>query len=266
MTESDYRALPGVNFSTLKTMAVSPMAYRAALETPRADTPALSLGRAVHCAVLEPDWFDSRYVVRPAGIDRRTKDGKAAWEAFVSDNAGKQILDAEEHATAIAVRDAVMRHPAAARRLAEGKAEQVFQWTDAETGLKCKARADWIGGGVLLDLKTTSKLAPRMWPAEVARRLYHAQLAFYLDGAHAAGLGNFDGVIIGVESAKPHDVGAWVLDGDAIYCGQLLYREWLSRLVECQRTGIWPGMYPEEEVLSLPAWALDDDDSQKEAA
>lgn len=32
MTEKEYRALEGVNFSTLKHMATSPLAYRHALE------------------------------------------------------------------------------------------------------------------------------------------------------------------------------------------------------------------------------------------
>lgn len=265
-----YAAIDAVNFSSLKVMATSAKAYRDALEAPREDTPAMAMGRAVHCAVLEPDEFPLRYALRPDGIDRRTKDGKAAWEAFVAANAGRDVLDADEYRRALAIRDAVRGHGPAAARLATGRAEQVIQWTDAETGVACKARADFIstvGRGAIVDLKTTSKLNPRMWPSEVARRFYHAQLAFYIDGAHAAGLGALDAVIIGVESARPYDCGVWTLDEDSLYCGQQTYREWLARLVECRRTNVWPGLYPQEEPLRLPAWAFgDDNEPEQEAA
>ena len=265
MTDPEYRALPGVNFSTLKHFAVSPLAYRDALDAPRADTPAMLLGRAVHCAVLEPDTFAARYAVRPDGIDRRTKDGRAAWDAFLADAGGREVIDADTAALACCVRDAVRRHPAAARQLQEGAAEVVMQWRDADTGMGCKARADWIGPGLILDLKTASRLARHAWPSEVARRLYHAQLAFYRDGAHACGHGaDLEPVIIAAETARPYDVGVFALDEDSIYCGQATYRDWLARLVHCVRDDHWPGQYPSEETLHLPAWAYGEDDEPAE--
>ena len=69
MRFADYAAAVGINFSTLKHMARSPMHYRYALEHPPAETPAMLLGRATHTAVFEPDRFQLDYAVWPG--DRR---------------------------------------------------------------------------------------------------------------------------------------------------------------------------------------------------
>ena len=39
------------------------------------DSPALIMGKAVHCRILEPQEFGKRYTIAPQ-IDRRTKEGK----------------------------------------------------------------------------------------------------------------------------------------------------------------------------------------------
>ena len=76
MTFAEYADIDAVNWSPLSAMRDSPLHYAHRLRTPRTDTPALAMGRAIHTAVLEPDAFPLGYVVRPDGIDRRTKAGK----------------------------------------------------------------------------------------------------------------------------------------------------------------------------------------------
>ena len=64
--------------------------------SPQKETPALLIGSAVHCAVLEPEEFGKRYAVGPR-VDRRTSKGKAEWEAFLIAAAlkGLTCLDSE---------------------------------------------------------------------------------------------------------------------------------------------------------------------------
>lgn len=65
ITHEEYRTLPGLNFSGLKHLAVSPLRYWYHCVNPDrpADepTPQMRFGSAVHCAVLEPDEFGKRY-------------------------------------------------------------------------------------------------------------------------------------------------------------------------------------------------------------
>lgn len=100
----DYGEVPGVNFSTLKHMAKSPLAYRHAVENRRADTPDLAVGRYVHALVFEPDSVAERYAVHDGTHpidyvvyehgDRRGK----VWEAFKALHEGRTILKPDEAA------------------------------------------------------------------------------------------------------------------------------------------------------------------------
>jgi hypothetical protein len=73
----------------------SPAHYKAWLENPPEPTPAMALGRAFHCALLEPERFAATHVVAEK-FDRRTKEGKAKAEAWEAENQGKIPLTPEQ--------------------------------------------------------------------------------------------------------------------------------------------------------------------------
>lgn len=250
-----YDQIQAVNWSTLREIATSPKHYRHRLDTPRTDTPAMAFGRAAHCAVLEPDAFPLRYVLRPDGIDRRTKEGKEKWLQLCALSAGKDILDADDYRRCLALRDAVRSHPVA-RSYLDGQTEVVCQWRDEATGIDCKGRIDLVGRAIV-DLKTTTKPLQR-FASEAASRAYHGQMAFYHDGWKAAHGADLPVVLIVVEAEEPHDVAVLRLEAaDALWAGQAEYRRLLAILADCRRTGEWPGQFPEEEALDLPPWAFD---------
>jgi hypothetical protein len=147
------------------------------------------LGRATHCAVLEPLKFDQRYIIRQRDVDGRTKAGKA-WLSTVEPS-GLEVLTNVDAATVWVCREAVMAHEAAAQLLALAYAREFpIEWVDPPTGVRCKGRLDALLGGLghhgVVDLKTTSR-GLGAFPHEAARLMYHGQMAWYLDGAIAAG-------------------------------------------------------------------------------
>ena len=77
---------------------------------PQKETPALVIGSAVHCAVLEPEEFGKRYAVGPR-VDRRTKAGKEEWEAFLQTSAGFIQLDSETATLCERIMEAVRNFP-----------------------------------------------------------------------------------------------------------------------------------------------------------
>jgi exodeoxyribonuclease VIII len=255
-----YRAIRGVNWSTLRDMRASPLHYKQAVDMPREDSDTLALGRAVHTAVLEPDRFPIDYTVWQ-GARRAGKE----WEAFCAANQAQTILKVDQYATCLAIRDAVRRDPIAAAYLASGEAERNITWTDAETGLACKGRLDWHSPArkALVDLKTTRSVDARMFGATAFRFGYHCQLAYYLDGWRASVPGDpMEAVIIAVESEPPHDVGVFLLDDEVLYAGREEYHELLARVKGCMLTGRWPGRYDEPQLLQLPSWAFPNDDDE----
>jgi len=249
---SNYFGIDAVNWSTLKLLDESPLAYRHAVEHGRPDSAALALGRVTHTLVFEPHKFTAEYAVYEGG-DRRGK----AWEAFQAAHEDKTILKPGEIATAQAMADAVRSHPLVRPYLAGGQFERVLQWRDRATGIDCKAKADWIvpGLGLLCDLKTARSVDARRFALDVARYGYHGQLAHYANGVEAdLGWKVRRHMIIAVEKAAPHDVAVFDLAPEAVECGREKVAELLAKLAACRESNQWPGRYTTEQALDLPGW------------
>ncbi len=79
-----YHANPAISHSKLEVFRRRPrLFFKRYVEKslpPPETTTAFRVGSAVHCAILEPEEFNARFVVSQK-FDRRTKDGKAAAEA-----------------------------------------------------------------------------------------------------------------------------------------------------------------------------------------
>jgi hypothetical protein len=260
VTETEYRAAPGVNWSTLKYLETSPLEYRYRLENPTEPTPAMLLGTATHVAVLEPERFATEYVRRPDFGDGRTKaakEAKAAWLASLPP--GAEHLSAEDYDACMAMRDAVHSHPAARALLAEGRPEVSAFWRDPATDIECKMRQDWIRpDGSMVSLKTARDVTPKGFGRDAANRLYHGQEAFYSIGwAVAQGIRErLPTTFVAVQNAAPYDVGVYEIPEEVMAEGEALCARLLETLYDCQMRGEWPGSCPGVGALDFPRWAL----------
>jgi len=248
-----YSDLRGVNWSTLREMGRSPAHYQHRLTTPRTDSPAMRLGRAIHTAVLEPDLFPVHWTL----YDGRRAGN--AWTEFATVNAAKGILTVDEYDTVLEIRDAVHRHKVARRLLRYGKSEVTLQWVDPVTRIKCRARLDHLRGNVLTDLKSTKDIDNRTFGRLAANMGYAGQLAFYRLGLLATGHDLAPVRIVAVESTAPHDVAVFTVDEDVLEVGAMEVSKLLHQLKTCRRKRRWPGRYQEEESLQYPEWALPSD-------
>ena len=106
MDDRDYHALPRLSASGAKTLLKSPARYQHERKHPASPTPAMEFGTMFHALVLEPEVFAARYALLP-GIDRRTKEGKAAFEVWQAENVGRTPVSSSDwdrvHAMARAV-------------------------------------------------------------------------------------------------------------------------------------------------------------------
>lgn len=226
---------------------------------PEVQSPALLLGSAFHSAVLEPEDFSASYI-RAIECDRRTKEGKKAWEDFMSIQDGKTAVNAGEFDKLLAMRKAIQAHPIASALLEDGTAEGTLHFTHAGTGVACKSRLDFLhsSGEYIIDLKTTEDASPAAFFKSVANYRYHVQGAFYLDAFAYAGLKAPDKfVFIAVEKSPPYGVGVYYLPEDVLAIGRECYEENLATYAEAISSGIWTGYTPEKILpVTLPAWAL----------
>lgn len=298
-----YRALPDLNWSTLK-HALRSQAHLAAALTGTLDDPdTLSRRslRAVHAAVLEPHQYERQYAVwagRRAGREYEAATGAAG---------APEYLTVAEDAHARAVAAAVHGHPAAGPLLrAPGVVtELTVRWQDSSCGspIACKGRLDafaprgcvalWGDGlPVIVDLKAVPAVGSgARLASEIARRDYAAQLAHYAAGIRAVwearrGSAPWPGarlVIIAYETRPMPDVAVVDLgvlgaregrDGDAAYLGGFRRAEALAKAapvlqaleLDGHLNGPWPGQAPEVVEVGVPGWAYGDDEDEDAAA
>lgn len=251
MKFDDYRALDALNWSSLKMMGDSPLLYRWRQEHPRPDTAALSMGRAIHVAVLEPAEFGAAYREKPADVDYRTKSGKA-WRDEATAR-GVEIITPEQSDTIVQCCESIASHADASALLSGTRREETIRWT--VDGVACKGRVDAVNAERVVDLKTCRDLGK--FERDAASFCYHGQLAWYLDGAIAAKATDPDAVpyIVAVETSEPYDCAAFRLSETVIDAGRYLWRSYLDRWVACRDADLWPGRHPSLEVLDLPPWA-----------
>ena len=131
--------------SSVKTLLDSPKAYLKSLRQ-RSDTPALLQGRLVHLAVLEPEKFDKLNFV-----DVQSRNTKAFKEAL-SENSESYTI--KEHDSAMYMAQAIHDNKYA-RELLEGTDKEVPSM-NMMFGKPFRGKADALGSGRMVDLKTTS--------------------------------------------------------------------------------------------------------------
>ena len=263
MDNADYHRHAAVSKSHLDQVARSPLHYWARYLDPNRvepePTPAMLVGTAVHTHILELDEWDKRYVVMPEGIDRRTKQGKAEWEAFSTAASGRTVISRTDAEQVMRMGHAVYSHPAAAMLLKQlpGKAETTHMWSDATSGLQCKCRPDWLtdDGSLIIDLKTTEDASPKGFEKSVGNWRYHVQAAWYLHGIEqASGTRPDQFIFICVEKKPPYAVAVYAADPEMIEIGWQQAQRDLEVLATCKAANAWPGYSDQIETISLPRW------------
>jgi exodeoxyribonuclease VIII len=264
MDNATYHAHSAVSKSHLDLVAKSPLHYWSRYldpnRVPQEPTAAMAIGSAVHTHVLELDQWDAQYVVAPAGIDRRTKVGKAEWEVFQTAIGTRTVISREDADLVMRIGRSILSHPAAAYLLSlPGKAETTHMWIDEISGLQCKCRPDWLldDGSMIVDLKTTEDASLRGFQKSIAQWRYHIQASFYLDGLqHATGKRPEQFVFIAVEKKPPYVCAVYVADQQMIEIGRDTARRDLDKLNVCKAADYWPGYSDCIEQISLPPWML----------
>lgn len=256
LDDKEYIAIDAARASFLKEILRSP---KHAI-TPKEQTPAMALGSMIHHACLEPDKFE-QYVVMPE-IDKRTKEGKAAFADFEASAQGKKIIKSSDYEVVKGCVDSVWSHPAAKDLLSVGRTELAAVWTDEQTHLLCKAKPDHFReDGILVDLKTTTNASSKSFSKDVYNFKYHLQAAFYLDGVtKVTGLQYEKFYVVAVEKTAPFACAVYELDFGTLEAGRALYREALERYAQCKTLNEWPAYSTEIQPLSIPHWAFNEVD------
>lgn len=250
----DYHKAEGVSASMLDQLRKSPAHLKSYMDGElREESDALTLGTAIHRYVLEPDTWEGACHIKPAGMDFRSKEGRA-WEKAHGD---KPIITDTDANIIARVRDAVWREPVVRALLSGGYAEQSLFVAD-EHGTLRKSRFDYIAtsGNVIPDLKTCRSASADDFEKSIDRYAYWIRAAFYLDNANLAGMNKDTFVFICVETVPPYLVAVYQLNDMVMEAGRTIYQRDLQVYRNCVETGRWPGYHSGIKEIGLPAYAM----------
>lgn len=262
LTIEQYHSLDDVSKSGLDDINMSPAHFYALHLDPQRPAPRERAGQlegnVAHCAILEPDEFDKRYVVGP-DWNRNTN----AWKDYVATlPKGIVPIKSAQYETAMRQADSVRALPEIQEYLLKGQAELSAFWTDPITGVNCRCRPDFVHplsktSAVLLDVKTYASAAPDEFKKQAARKRYHVQDTFYSEGYGAAASVFVEKFIfIVVEPEWPFAAASYSLGLASREEGYLEWRRNLDTYEECRRTGRWPGYADKTVEIDLPPYAF----------
>lgn len=257
ITDTTYHQMPHLSSSGAKLLLPPsvPAKYREHIDNPPEPKPHFDFGHVVHTLVLTkgPEF---------AVIEADDWRGKYAREQRDKAHAeGKTPILSADFDVAFAMEEAVRDHPIAGPLLAEGDPETSLFVTDPDTGVKLRARPDWMthqdGRLWLLDVKTAADANPDSFGRTAERFAYYLQFAWYVTVARLLELDESPAFLfINIEKTPPYLVSVCELDMDAYQLGRKHMRQALDTYKQCAESGEWPGYPSEIHSVSLPPWVF----------
>lgn len=247
----------------------TPAHFKAALGRAGQEEPnrTFDLGKVVHALVLgDGDEFE---VVQALTVKKERYDAKDY--STVSAQAHRDLIYADgkvpvlrsELDAAEEMAKSVREHSTANALLANGSPEVSLFWIDEETGVKCRARLDWLPAVVkgrrmiVPDVKTAKTAAPREFARSVADFAYFGQHLHYLDGIRALGIDHDPAfVFVAIEKTDPYLVSVVeaLTNKDDRSLARALVDHTRRIYAECTAADRWPGYGEQVHRIEMPAY------------
>lgn len=250
-----------VRFSHLKAVARAPVFAEHALGggEDAEETTSMERGSALHALV-----FGTREVTFFPGAARRGKE----WDTFKAARPDAHILTEKEFAKTAAMAASVKRNGRAMELLKGPGVVNEHTLLAKLQGRECRATPDARGPEGIPDLKSCRDAGPIPFFYAVKRMGYHVQLAWYQRIAKAAGVPAGPGrFFVAVESVAPFVTQVYRLPPELVEEGDKLATLWFEQLLNCERSGAFPGYGPDEMLLEQPfadnglVWGEDSDEA-----
>ena len=166
----------------------------------KATTPSMAFGSMVHCSILEPAEFESRYYVLPSNDLRPEQDKNMnskinqLWKAEqIALANGREVVEARDYVAALRIADSIRRNDPASVILDKCHNFEVdVEWENGylhisgeKQPIKWRGKMDGDGrkNGLILDLKVLADVSPRAVANYVKYEGAGRQAAHYLRSA-----------------------------------------------------------------------------------
>jgi hypothetical protein len=202
------------------------------------------IGSALHELILEPEYFQSNYIVAPK-FDKRTTQGKIDSAAFERANRGKVALDVDEMEMIVKMGESAAANSTFIDLIVDSYRELSCYTIDTETGLLLKLRPDSFAKNksTITDIKSCQSSSYRGFKSDVYKFGYSISAAFYSDF-----LNRDNYIFCAIEKEKPYQTALYALDDDMMEYGRVQYRMALDLIRWCKDNNYYPS-YNEFELL-----------------
>lgn len=264
---ADYCDWDAINHSRLARIDKSPLNTQVGPDF--SGSSAIRFGQLVHTGRLEPDSVSKRYVVMPAFELEKgnlTKDGeqskskstnyyKNKKKAFLKKNASKTVIDQAEYNDLQNALDAINGCSKAVESLTGGSAEVSIVWNDPATGLRCKARIDYLKTDRLTDLKTSrddnNRPLPESFEYSLGTYSYFTQAAWYQSGWEVLTGERLPFWFAVLGTGSPMQCVAAPVGEMSLRLGRDRNKERMALYKMCRDAGEFPG-YESPAIFELP--------------
>ena len=203
-----------------------------------------SIGSGLHELILEPELFNTNYLVCPK-VDGRTTEGKKALADFKEKAQGKTILFDNEMEMIRQMAENALKNHTLLDLMKESYREISCYGEDEVTGLKIRMRPDIMSAtkSTIADLKSCVDSSPRKFKNDCYNYGYSISAAYYSDF-----IGRENYIFVAAEKTPPYQTALYVLNDEMIEFGRNQYRMGLDLIKFCQDHNYYPS-YNEFEIL-----------------
>jgi hypothetical protein len=240
-----------LSYSSLKEFNKSPRHYVDYLRKERKPTPAMAFGSLLHCLLLTPNEFQKQFFLMPS-IDRRTKEGKAAYEDCMKASEGKELVTSEQYDEADNLVNKIVSESHIASVI-QGCKKFEQEWRADINGLPVRGFFDGEADDYILEVKTANDASPKTIINDFFNRQYHIQAGLY----NLVSQKPIKYLI--VETTSPYNVVLADADQDYINYGIEKVKESISRFKVCMDNNMFDMGYEfhlDNGVfnIGLPSW------------
>lgn len=225
------------------------------------------LGEGAQLKVLDPAVHGLKADGKPADKPSGTAKWKQA-EAAAREQ-GKTVITKAQMDNVQRMAGKVFQNPFAAKLLGQGDAEVSAYWHDDQTGVRLRARFDYLperkGRQIIVDYKTAISAAPAEFAKSIANYGYNQQAAWYIDAAIEHGFDDPAFIFIVQMKAAPWLVSLHQIEPEWIELGRKKNREAINLYAECVETDVWPGHGDEVHTAQMPYWLRRQLEAQSES-
>lgn len=264
---ADYCDWDAINHSRLSRIDKSPLNTQIGPDF--SGSSAIRFGQLVHTGRLEPDSVSKRYVVMPVYQNdpgNVTKSGtqststatsyvKEKQAEFLKLNAGRTVISESEYNDLQNALDAINSCSKAVESLTDGSAEVSIVWNDPATGLRCKARIDYLKTDRLTDLKTSrddkNRPLPESFEYSLGTYSYFTQAAWYQSGWEVLTGKRLPFWFAVLGTGSPMQCVAAPVGEMSLRLGRDRNKERMALYKICHDSGEFPG-YESPEIFELP--------------